>query len=275
MELGVCHMAIAEVPANTLSARERALLLVPLASSLVLGLLAYEVPLAFARLASGGAGDPLIARLAGAATLGYAAALVHALYRRVWAAARLPVLATLAFSVASLFACLAALFSGGGQPLTYLILLLALACGGSAAVMLRARRAEARPPADVAPWLVWFVLGATVLSVPFGLLPLLAPAAFARAFGLPGAGVFVYRWGGAALAGYAVLGVFELRSRAWTEIRSAAVMVVVFNGLGAIACALVLLGALRDAPGSLAGLALAAGALVAVATGVELARDGN
>jgi hypothetical protein len=271
-------MAIGEVPqtpTNALSDRERALLLAPLAGSLALGLLAYEVPLAFARLTGGAASDAIIARLAGAATLGYTAALVYALYRRAWTAARLPVLATLVFAVAALFACLATLVSGNGRPLVYVILLAAVAVGGIAVVVLRAHRAEAPPAADIAPWLHWFVLGATVLSVPFGLLPLFAPGTFARAFDLPGADVFVYRLGGAALVGYAVLGYFELRSRAWAEIRSAAIMVVVFNGLGAIACALVLLGALRDAPGTLAGLALAAGALVAVATGVELARDGK
>jgi hypothetical protein len=107
------------------------------------------------------------------------------------------------------------------------------------------------------------------------MLPLLLPATFGHAFGLPGVDVFVYRLGGAAVLGYAVLGAFEVRSRAWAEIRSAAIMVVVFNGLGAIACALVLLGALRDVPGTLAPLALVASALVAVATGIELARDGK
>jgi hypothetical protein len=264
-----------EMLKNALTSRERALLLAPLAGGLVFGLLQYEFPLAFARMAGGSGSDPIIARLAGAATLGYAAALAYAVYQRTWVAARLPLLATLAFGVASLYACLAALFSGNGQPLTYLILLAALAFSGIAALLLRAHRADVRPAADVPPWLYWFVVGATVVSVPFGLLPLLAPVTFAHAFGLPGADVFVYRLGGAAVLGYAVLGYFEVRSRAWAEIRSAAIMVLIFNGLGTIACALVLLGALRDTPGALAPLALVAGAVVAVATAIELARDGK
>jgi hypothetical protein len=267
-------MATAENPTSALTDRERALLLVPLLGSLALGLLLYETPLAFARAAGDGGSDPLIGRLAGAAALGYMAALAYAWYRRTWTAARLPLLAALAFGVAAGYACIPALVTGG-RPLAYLILLAALAVIGAAAIVLRAHRAEARPAADVAPWLYWFVVGATLLSVPFGLLPLLFPATFGHAFGLPGSDAFVYRMGGAAVLGYAVLGYFEVRSRAWAEIRSAAIMVVVFNGLGAIACALVLLGALRDAPGTLAPLALGAAALVAVATAIELVRDGK
>jgi hypothetical protein len=268
-------MATAEIPTSALTDRERALLLVPLLGSLALGLLLYETPLAFARTLGGAGSDPLVGRLGGAAALGYTAALAYAWYRRAWTAARLPLLAALAFGVAALYACLVALVSGSGRSLTYLILLAALAVIGTAAFVLRAHRAEAHPVADVASWLYWFVVGATLLSVPFGLLPLLLPETFGHAFGLPGADVFVYRLGGAAVLGYAVLGYFEVRSRAWVEIRAAAIMVVVFNGLGAIACALVLLGALRDAPGTLAPLALVAAALVAVATGIELARDGK
>jgi hypothetical protein len=268
-------MATVEISPNALTSRERALLLAPVAGALVFGLLPYEIPLAYARMTGGSGSDPLVARLAGAATLGYAAALAYAIYQRTWAAARLPLLATLALSVASIYACLVALLSGNGQPLTYVLLLAALAFGGIAALVLRAHRASARPAADVAPWLYWFVVGATLLSVPFGLLPLFAPATFAHIFGLPGTDAFLYRQGGAAVLGYAVVGYFELRSRAWAEMRSAAVMVVVFNGLGAIACALVLLGALRDRAGTLAPLALIAGGMVAVATTVELVRDGK
>src|SRR6516225_7914647 len=119
-------MATAEIPTSALSDRERALLLVPVLGGLVVGLLLYEFPRAFARAAGGAGSDPLIARLAGAAVLGYAAALAYALYRRRWIAARLPVLATVAFGVAALYACLAAFVSGNGRPLVYLIVLVAL-----------------------------------------------------------------------------------------------------------------------------------------------------
>ena len=268
-------MATATTPTDALSNRERALLLAPALEGLVLGLLLYETPQAFARWAGGSGADALVGRLAGAATLGYAAALAYAVYRRTWTAARLPLMAALAFGVAALYACLVTVVLGKGSWPIGLILLLALVLSGSAGQMLWARRAAAPPAADVPPWLYWFVVGATLFSVPFGLVPLLVPGTFAQFFGLPGADLFVYRLGGAALLGYAVLGYFEVRSRAWAEIRSAAVMVVVFNGLGAIICALVLLGALHDTPGTLAPLALIAAALVAVATGVELARDGK
>jgi hypothetical protein len=47
--------------------------------------------------------------------------------------------------------------------------------------------------------------------------------------------LFLYRQAGASTLGYAVTGIFELRSRNWPEIRYPNVMGAVFNGLSCLA----------------------------------------
>lgn len=260
---------------TSLTTLERVLLLLPAAGGLVFGLAPLLAPMTLAQVAGGTGQDPLVYQLAGAATLGYAVALIFAIGAGTWRAAHLPVLATLGFNVASLYACVVEIAGGTSKPVIYLILVTSLLIVAITVALVVRHRAMPRPTPDSPAWLVWFVVLATAISIPFGLLPLFSPATFSSLFGLHGTDTFTFRQGGAAVLGYAVLGIFELRSRSWSEIFSAALMVLVFDGLVAIVCALVVAGVLREPGGTLAPLALGAGAFVAVATIVEIVRGGK
>ncbi|MFI5275144.1 MAG: hypothetical protein ACHQ4H_19100, partial [Ktedonobacterales bacterium] len=251
---------------TSLTALERVLLLIPAAGALVFGLGPLLALGALALVAGARGHDPIIYRLAGAATLGYAVALLFAIGAGTWRAAHLPVLATLGFNAASIYACGASLAGGMTQPVIYLILATSIIIVAITIWLLLRHAPVERPTPDSPSWLIWFLVLATAISIPFALLPLFVPATFSSLFGLQGTDVFTFRQGGAAVLGYGVLGIFELRSRAWSEIFPAALMVLTFDGLVAIVCALVLLGQLPDAGGSLAPLSLIAGGCVAVAT---------
>ncbi len=81
-------------------------------------------------------------------------------------------------------------------------------------------------------WLIALPLAAGIV---FGLFPLLAPQQFAALTGFPGNDPFIYRLAGAATLGYAVMGIFEIRSRNWHELRCPFVMAAIFNGLSFLA----------------------------------------
>jgi hypothetical protein len=267
-------MASTREQATQLSGIERILLLVPTAGGLVFGLATLVAPVQFAQTAGATGHDPYIYQLAGAATLGYGAALLWALLGTSYARVRLLLTAVLGFNLGSLYACGVEIAGGHAQSVVYLILVASLIFVAITGTLLYTHHSAPRPPADVASWLVWFLVAATVLSIPFALLPLFFPVQFGQHFGFQATDVFTYRLGGAALLGYAFLGIFEIRSRSWAEIRSAAVMVVAFNALAAI----VSIGVLITAPGAgktLAPLVAGAAGVVAVATFVELLRGGK
>jgi hypothetical protein len=88
---------------------------------------------------------------------------------------------------------------------------------------------------DVAAWVVGLTAIATLLATIFGLLPLLIPVTFGQLFGYKATDVFLYRQAGAATLGYAAMGIFELRARAWREMRLPAIMGAVFNGVSCVA----------------------------------------
>src|SRR2546421_342604 len=102
-------------------------------------------------------------------------------------------------------------------------------------------RGEARRTPDTAKWVKWFVVIVTVLAAIVGLLPLLLPTLTAPFFHLQGTDVFIFRQAGAASLGYAVMGVYELRSLNWQEIRLPFVMALVFNGLAFIVSLIVII----------------------------------
>jgi hypothetical protein len=260
---------------TSLSSLERVLLLVPLVGGLFFGLFPLIDPPGFAGLVGLNPHDPFIYRLFGAAILGYPAALIYAITAGTWRAARLPVLASLGFNLASLYACGAVIAAGERQTIIYLVVIVSIVIVLIAAWLLVAHRAAPRAAHEIPSWMFWFLVLATLLSIPFALLPLFVPDTFVSLFALPATDAFVLRGGGAAIFGYAVLGLFELQSRSWSEIFSAALMVLTFDGLVAVVCALVLLHMLSDPGGTLAPLALAAGGFVALATVVEIARRGK
>jgi hypothetical protein len=81
---------------------------------------------------------------------------------------------------------------------------------------------------------------ATVSAAVFGLGPQL-PGPFASLMGYQGTDEFIYRLAGAACFGYAAMGIQELRSLHWDDMRLPNVMALVFNGLAFVASAFELL----------------------------------
>ncbi|SRR5258708_7862344 len=207
---------------SRLNGLERWLLALPLAGGLVFGLFPFLVPVAFASFTGFSGNDPFIYRLAGAATFGYAVALALGLQQGTWAAVRLVVIAVLTFNLASLYACSFELLSpstnGEVKPIVLLILATSIAivtiCGG----LLYRHRTDARPTPNIATWVGRFIVVATIVALVFGLTPLFYPQ-LNHLFGFKVTDLFLYRQAGAATLGYAVMGVFELRSRNWQEIR--------------------------------------------------------
>lgn len=218
-----------------LSSLERILLLLPIAGGLVFGVFSLLLGSAFGKALGFPGNDAFIYHLAGAATLGYAVALIMGLRQGDWTPLRLVVIATLAFNIASIYACVAQLMAGNTNLVIYLILGTSIAITAITVAMLNRRAGVEHPAADVSIWYVRFLILGTVLSGVFGLMPLLIPVFGAQLLGFHGTDVFLIRQAGAASLGYAVMGVYGLRSRTWTELRLPLVMAIVFNGFSFLA----------------------------------------
>jgi hypothetical protein len=223
-----------------LSNLERILLLLPLAGGIVFGVLPFLLGGAFGRLFGYPGNDSFVYRLAGAATFGYAVALILGLRKGEWAPLRLVVVATLTFNLASIFACVMELLTGNTNILVYLILGTSIAI---TAITLRilSRHGNPEPSSlDVSPWFIRFIILGTILSAAFGLLPLLIPVLGAKLLGFHGTDVFLIRQAGAASLGYAVIGALGIRSGAWHERTLTMMMALVFNGFSFIASVIAL-----------------------------------
>jgi hypothetical protein len=222
-------------PVPELSGIERLLLVLPLLGGAFFGLTPIFLPGLLATWSGYPGNDRYIYWLAGAATFGYAVALALGLRQPAWAPVRLLVVAVLTFNLASLYACGAEIASGHARPIAYLILITSLAFVALCAGLLSRHRGLPAEPPDVARWVAWFLTIATLLAATFGLLPLFVPHLFGTLFGFQATDEFLYRQAGAATLGYAVMGVFELRSRHWAALRLPIVMAGVFNGLSFLA----------------------------------------
>lgn len=223
-----------------LSNLERVLLLLPIAGGFVFGLSPLLLGAAFGAALGFPGNDSFIYRLAGAATLGYAVALIMGLRQGDWAPMRLVVLATLAFNLASIYACVVQLVAGDTNILVYLILGTSIAITGITISLLNRHAGGERPAADVSVWYIRFLILGTVLSGVFGLMPLLIPVFGAQLLGFHGTDVFLIRQAGAASLGYAIMGVFGIRSGAWQELRLPLVMALIFNGFSFVASVIAL-----------------------------------
>ena len=223
-----------------LSNLERVLLLLPIAGGLVFGLGPLLLGGAFGAALGFPGNDSFIYRLAGAATLGYAIALIMGLRQDDWMPLRLVVVATLAFNLASIYAGVVQLVAGDTNILVYLILGTSIAISAITAWSLSRHAGAERLVADVSAWYLRFLILGTVLSGVFGLMPLLIPVFGAQLLGFHGTDVFLIRQAGAASLGYAVMGVFGIRSGAWHELRLPLVMALVFNGFSFIASVIAL-----------------------------------
>lgn len=224
-----------------LSGLEKALLGIPLLGGLVFGLTPLLAQSQFAALSGASGADAYVYRLAGAATFGYAVALLLTIWQNEWLPARLVVIPTLVFNLASLYACAAAIVGGSANLIVYLILVTSLIIVASTAWMLNQHRGALHGIPDIAQWLVYLTAFLAIVATVVGLVLLLAPVPIGQLFGYKGTDDFLYRQGGAATLGYGVMGYFMLRSRVWREIRLAAIMALAFNGVSFLAAVLELL----------------------------------
>jgi hypothetical protein len=223
-----------------LSNFERILLLLPLAGGVVFGALPFLFGGAFGKALGFPGNDSFVYRLAGAATFGYAVALIMGLRRGDWTPLRLVVIATLTFNLASIFACVVEVVTGNANIFVYLILGTSIAITAITAWILNQHAGSQVSNLDVSLWFIRFIALGTVLSAAFGLLPLLIPVLGAKLLGFHGTDVFLIRQAGAASLGYAVIGALGIRSGAWQERTLTMVMALVFNGLSFIASVIAL-----------------------------------
>ena len=223
-----------------LSNLERVLLLLPTAGGLVFGLFPLLLGGAFGATFGAPGNDSFIYRLGGAATLGYAIALIMGLRQGNWAPLRLVVIATLTFNLASIYACVVELMAGNTNIMVYLILGTSIAISAITIWMLNRHSNSMKMERDISTWYIRFLTLGTVLSGAFGLLPLLIPVQGAQLLGFHGTDVFLIRQAGAASLGYAVMAYLGIRSGAWTEIRLGLIMALIFNGFSFIASVIAL-----------------------------------
>jgi len=223
-----------------LSNLERILLLLPLAGGLVFGLFPLLLGGVFGAALGAPGNDSFIYRLGGAATLGYAVALIMGLRQGDWAPLRLVVIATLTFNLASIYACVVELMAGATNIMIYLILGTSIAITAITLWLLNRHSSIMKMERDVSTWYIRFLTLGTVLSGAFGLLPLLIPVQGAQLLGFHGTDVFLIRQAGAASLGYAVMAYLGIRSGAWLEIRLGLVMALIFNGFSFIASVIAL-----------------------------------
>lgn len=248
---------------------ERLVLLVPLLGGTVFGILPYSARSLFAQVFGYSGDDPYLYRLAGAATFGYAVALALGLRDGAWRPLRPVVAATLTFNLASIAVCLVEIVRGRAQPVVYLILLTSIFIAATTGWLLSRRRSTSGAR-DVATWLVWLLVLATAAATVFGIAPIFTQF-FATLFGYRGTDAFVIRQAAAATFGYAVMGVVELRSLRWEEMRVPTIMALVFNGLSFVASLIELV----SHPTALAALVGLASGAFSVAFVVALRRAGR
>jgi hypothetical protein len=257
---------------SRLGSTERLLLILPLIGSAFVGLFLLLLPTLLAKLIGYSGNDLYLYWLTGASTFGYPIALGLALRQGNWTSVRLVVMAFFTFGLASLYACAVDIINGNAHLVVYVVLLLTLIFVTITGTSLYNHRSQRSAPPNIASWLVWLLTIATVLAAFFGLFPLLLPHQFASLAGLKGTDAFIFRQAGAATLGYAIMGIFELRSRNWPELRCPLLMAAVFNGLSFVASVAalltgqVLLLAVLVAPVSL---------VVTVALSVALQRGGK
>jgi hypothetical protein len=202
--------------------------------SLALGLPLYVFPRPFARLAGLSGDDTFIYELGGAAMIGYAVALALGVRNGLWSPVRFAVFAAYTFVAIAFLAGFVSFASNQITGFVVVVSLWAVVSAWAMAQILVAHRGVIAGPRDVATWVGAVLALATLSAAVFGLGPQ-APAAFAGLMGYKGTDEFVYRLAGAACFGYAAMGIQELRSLHWDDMRLPNVMAVVFNGLAFVA----------------------------------------
>jgi len=207
---------------------------VPLVGSFALGFPLYVFPRQFAQIAGLAGDDTFIYELGGAAMLGYVVALAVGVRASVWPPMRFVVLATYIFVAVTFVAGFVAFASNQISGFVVTVSIWAVLVAWALAQILVARRGAVAGPRDVARWVVAVLGLATISAAVFGLGPQLS-GPFASLMGYRGTDEVIYRLAGAACFGYAVMGVQELRSLHWDDMRLPNVMALVFNGLAFLA----------------------------------------
>ena len=202
--------------------------------TLALGLPFYVLPRPFARFIGLAGNDTFIYELGGAAMIGYAVALWLGVRRGLWPPIRFVILAAYVFAAIGFIAGFIAFASNQISGFVVVFSLWAVVVAYALAQILVAHRGHVAGARDVATWTVVVLALASVAAAVFGLGPQL-PGPFASLMGYTGTDELSYRIAGAACFGYAVMGVQELRSLHWDDMRLPSVMALVFNGLAFLA----------------------------------------
>lgn len=257
------------VQTDQITNRDRLFLLILTIPIALLSLGALLIPEPFAHLIGAVGTASYVYRLVGAAALGYAGAIAWALRSNRWSRVRLLVASLLGFSVAGVLGAILQLLIGDTKGIVYLILVLGLIVAAFTAYLLNEHRGWVQPVPNIHNWLVIFFIVATLVAVPFAIMPLFFPAAFAQLFSFQANDLLLYRLGGAELTGYVVLGILEVQSRDMAEIHSAAIMVFFFNAMAVVASLLALFTGERS---SLIYVVIVVSGAIAVLTVLELSR---
>jgi hypothetical protein len=166
--------------------------------------------------------------------IGYGVALGLGIRRGLWSPIRFVILAAYVFAAIGFLAGFVSFASNQINGFVVLFSMWAVVVAYALAQILVAHRGAVAGPRDVATW-VAVVLGlATVSAAVFGLGPQL-PGPFASLAGYKGTDELIYRIAGAACFGYAAMGIQELRSLHWDDMRLPNVMALVFNALAFLA----------------------------------------
>ena len=220
----------------------RILLVVQVLAAGFFGLLPFLLPDTFASGAGFVGDEPFIYRLAGAATLGYAAVALIGSVRPAWYRLRIPLLATLTFNAAAVIGALLSLASGEMQFVVFFVAIAAFAFTVLAGYWLARNQGLPDPaPEPVEPWFRVVIAVATLAATFFGLAPLVAAGEFASLAGFSTNDQFIYHLAGAATLGYAVAGVASLLARSRAQIGLQVRAATVFNGLSAVAAVIYLI----------------------------------
>ena len=250
----------------------RVLLAVQAVATIVFGVVPLAVPETFASITGYSGNDPIVYRLAGAATAGYLIAAIVALAgRKRWADLRIPIAATLTFNAAAVISSILAIVGGDSHWVVFVVLLAAAAFVGLATYWLR--RDEGAPilAGDGLDQISRVIIGLATLSAGvFGLLPLIIPVTFASLFGLVGTDVWIFRMAGSACLGYAVAGLLELRAPGYGPIAVQNLAAIAFNAFAAVASWLALAS---GSGGLLAPIVAVAATFFALALGWLAVRD--
>lgn len=219
--------------AAELTRSDRRLLVVPIVVAVFFGVVLVVIGAPFARLVGFAGRDAFFYWLAGAATLGYGVALAAGLRLGRWPAIRSVVVAEVVFQAVTLVACVLEFTGGRGSAFVGLIVVAAVLQLAIAGWLLATHRGgpAAAPDLPGGTAAVVVMVIAIAAATLFGVLGAFLPVVTAEFFGYAGTEVFCYRLAGAGCLGYAVMGLLNLRSRAWSEVRLPVLMAIVFNGV--------------------------------------------